>query len=205
MRAKRVLYIVDDEAIVRASIVSLVQAHGAFDCREYGSGDGFLDALDQLDPGCVVLDLQLEGASGMPLLHALFERSDRFRTIVVTGFGELLVAIEAFRAGAIDFLYKPYEMRPLLDAVDRAFHLLEHGAEPPQLVAKAQALMDRLSDIEADILAHLLQGQSSLSIAEALGLDVRTVQVHRARALAALSAPSIFAALRTVAVAGRLP
>lgn len=202
MMAKPILYVVDDEAIVRASIISLVEAHGDFDCREYGSGDGFLDALDTLERGCVVLDLQLAGASGLSVMQALSKRTDRFRVIVVTGFGELPIAIDAFRAGAVDFLHKPYEMRPLLDAIDRGFHLLAHGVEPPELVADAQGRFAQLSAIEADILARLMRGETNHSIGQILGLDARTVQVHRARALAALRAPSILAAIRIAAVAG---
>ena len=87
MTTKRRLYVVDDEAVVRASIVSLVQAHGDFECHEYPSGDAFLAALDSLAPGCAVLDLQLEGsANGQAVMEAL-AGLPAFRMIVVTGFG----------------------------------------------------------------------------------------------------------------------
>jgi two-component system response regulator FixJ len=205
MTARRVIHIVDDEAIVRASIVSLVQAHGMFECREYANGEAFLPRVDDIDPGCVVLDLQLDGVSGAPVIRALAERRDRFRMIVVTGYSDLTTAIEAFRAGAVDFLHKPYEMRALLDAVDRGFHLLEQGGEPPVLVAEAKARIARLTQDEADVLALLIEGQTNQDIARALGFDPRRVQIHRARALAALDAPSIPAAIRTAAVAGWPP
>ncbi|KQX25544.1 MULTISPECIES: response regulator transcription factor [unclassified Sphingomonas] len=205
MTARRVIHIVDDEAIIRASIVSLVQAHGAFECREYANGDAFLAAIDAIDPGCVVLDLQLDGVSGAAVIGALAERQDRFRLIVVTGYSDLAMAIEAFRAGAVDFLHKPYEMRALLDAVDRGFHLLERGSEPQVLVAEARARLARLTPDEADVLALLIRGQTNKDIARALGFDPRQVQIHRARALAALDAPSILAAIRTAAVAGWPP
>lgn len=204
MTARRFLYVVDDEAIVRASIVSLVQAHGAYECREFANCDAFLAALDDLDPGCVVLDLQLDGTSGADAMHALAARTGQFRTIVVTGFSDLATAIEAFRAGAVDFLHKPYEMRPLIEAIDRAFHLLEHGGEPPELVAAARALVDRLAEGEADVFAHLIRGETNEQIGRALRLDARAVQVLRARVLAALDAPSILAAIRIAALAGRL-
>ena len=196
------LYVVDDEAVVRASIVSLAQAHGGFDCREYESGDAFVAELDTLDPGCVVLDLQLEGLSGRTVLERLSTRIDRFRTVVMTGFGDFAVAVEAFRVGAVDFLYKPYEMRPLLDAIDRAFHLLDHGVEPPEPVAQAQARFALLSPDEARVLAGLIQGRTNQDIAQEMGVDARAVQVHRARALAVLGVPSILAAIRTAAIAG---
>ncbi len=202
MTERRLLHIVDDEAIVRASIVSLIQAHGDYDCREYGSAEIFLAALDDVDPGCVVLDLQLDGASGMSVMRTLQQRSDRFPMIVVTGFSDLPTAIEAFRAGAVEFLHKPYAMRPLLDAIDRGFHILEHGGEPPELVAAARARLARLSPVEAQILAGLIRGQTNQDIAGQLGLDARAVQVHRARALATIEASSILVAMRTVTIAG---
>lgn len=202
MTARRIIHIVDDEAIVRASIVSLVQAHGPFECREYADGEACLAAIDTIEPGCVVLDLQLDQVGGSRLIHALAQRQDRFRMIVVTGFSDLAAAIEAFRVGAVDFLHKPYEMRALLDAIDRAFHLLEQGSEPPALVAEAKARLARLTRNEAQVLALLVRGETNQDIARRLDLDPRTVQIHRARALAAIDAPSILAAIRTAAIAG---
>ncbi|ATE63087.1 response regulator transcription factor [Rhizorhabdus dicambivorans] len=204
MTAGRLLYVVDDEAIVRASIVSLVQAHGAYECREFANGDAFLSVLDGLEPGCVVLDLQLDGASGVTAMRALAERPDRFRTIVVTGFSDLSIAIEAFRAGVVDFLHKPYEIRPLLDALDRGFHLLEQGSEPPALVAGAKALVARLGGEEAELFARLIRGETNEEIGRALRLDARAVQIVRARVLSTLEAPSVLAAIRIAALAGWL-
>lgn len=197
----RRLYVVDDEAVVRASIISLVQAHGKFDCREFPSGDAFLAALATLEPGCVILDLQLRHSTGEAVIRALSGRPD-FRMIVVTGFGDLSVAIDAFRAGAVDFFYKPYEMRPLLDAVDRAYHLIEEGADRSELVAEARARIGRLGADEAEILAGLVRGKTNQDLARELGLDPRSVQVLRARALAGLEASSLLAAIRTAALAG---
>lgn len=197
----RRLYILDDEAVVRASIVSLVQAHGDFECDEFPSADAFLAALEGLVPGCVILDLQLQHSNGLTVMKALSGRPE-FRIIVVTGFGDLAMALDAFRAGAIDFLYKPCEMRPLLDAVDRAYQLIEKGVDRADLVADARARIARLGPLEAEILAGLVKGRTNQYLASALGLDERAVQIHRARALATLDAPSLLAAIRTAALAG---
>lgn len=196
------IYIVDDEAIVRTSTVSLVQAHGAFECREFAGGAEFLTHLGAIEPGCVILDLQHDGSDGFGMIRALAERTGHFRMIVVTGFSDLAVAIRAFNAGAVEFLHKPYEARALLDAVDRGFHLLEHGAEPPALVAEARARIARLTPDEADVLALLIDGQTNQEIARMLRLDPRQVQIFRARALAAIDAPSILVAIRTAVIAG---
>jgi two-component system response regulator FixJ len=202
MMAKRLLYVVDDEAIVRASIVSLVQAHGAYQCREFANGDVFLAALDTLEPGCVVLDLQLDGANGGTVMEALAAWSERFRTIVVTGFSDLATAIDAFRAGVVEFLHKPYEMGPLIDAIERGFHLLEHGSEPPDLVAEARRLITGLGDVEKAVFAQMVEGATNEEIARALRIESRAVQMIRAHVLTALRAPSSLAAVRVAALAG---
>ena len=204
MSKRRFLYIVDDEAIVRASIVSLVQAHGDYECREFANGDTFLAALDGLEPGCVVLDLQLEGAGGDAAMAALSQRTDRFRTVVVTGFSDLDTAIAALRAGALDFLHKPYEMRPLLDAIERGFHLIEHGSEPAALVEAVRSRLQRLQPDEAAVLKLLIQGQTNEQIGRALDIDARSVQLLRARILTTLDAPTILAAIRLAGLAGCL-
>ncbi len=197
----RRLYIVDDEVVVRASLVSLVQAHGDFECHEYANSDSFLAVLDSLEPGCVILDLQLGQSSGQSILHALAGNRD-FRMIVVTGYGDLGTAIEGFRAGIVDFFQKPYEMRQLLDAIDRAFHQIEHGAERADLVADAKARIASLDPLEAQILAGLMRGQTSQELARALRLDARTFQIHRARALETVAVPTLLAAIRLAALAG---
>ena len=158
---KRRLYIVDDEAVVRASIVSLVQAHGDFECDEFPSAADFLAALDRLRPGCVILDLQLQQSNGLTVMKALSGQAD-FRMIVVSGCSDQAAAIDAFRAGAIDFFYKPYEMRPLLDAMDRAYQLIEQGVDRADLVDDARARIARLGPVETEILAGLGRGQTSI-------------------------------------------
>jgi len=205
MTTGRFIHIVDDEAVVRASTVSLVQAHGRFECREYESGESFISKLDSAEPGCVILDLQLNAISGATVMRALAQRSDAFRMIVVTGFSDLPTAIAAFQAGAVEFLHKPYEMRALLDAIERAFHLLERGTEPPELVEQALGRIARLGAEEAEILARLVRGETHQDIAKALHFDARQVQILRARALTAIEAPSILAAIRTTAIAGWPP
>lgn len=202
MTGRRKLYIVDDEAIVRVSIVSLVQAHGDYDCREYSGGEGILAALDRLDPGVVVLDLQLDGVGGADVMRALARRADRFPVIIVTGFSDIHTAIDAFRAGAVEFFQKPYEIRPLLHALDRAFHKLEHGDGPAALAEEAHARLQRLDSEERDILRRLVNGDGNLEIARQLGADPRRIERVRAQALAKLDAGSIIEAIRLAALAG---
>lgn len=204
MTARRLLYVIDDEAIIRASIVSLVQAHGPYDCREFAAGDDFLAGLDGLEPGCVVLDLQLDGTAGVSVMSRLAERPRDFPTIIVTGFSDMPTAISAFRGGVVEFLHKPYEIRPLLDAIERGFHLLDHGSEPPALVAAARERLARLSGEEAEVLVRLIRGETNELMGRAMKRDSRSVQLLRAHMLAALDAPSVLAAIRLAALGGWL-
>lgn len=203
MKAKQTIYIVDDEAVIRASTVSLLRARGDLDTREFTSGRALLDDIDNLAPGCVILDLQLDGENGAEVMQALGERRRDFRVIVVTGTGDVTVAVDAFRAGAVDFLYKPYEIKPLMEAIDRALHLLEHGVEPPHAIEQAKAAMARLSPAETELLRQLIGGSTNQEIARTVGADERSVQMLRARLLASLEAPSLLAAIRTAMIAGQ--
>jgi len=203
VKARRTVYIVDDEAVIRASTGSLLQARGDLDTREFSSGHALLREIDGLTPGCVILDLQLVGESGAEVMEVLAPRSD-FRTIVVTGAGDIAAAVGAFRAGAVDFLYKPYEIKPLMDAIDRALYLLDHGEEPPQAVEQARMAMARLTNEEADLLQRLIGGYTNQQIARDAGADERSVQMLRARLLASLEVPSLLAAIRTAMIAGQV-
>lgn len=201
MGAKRTIYIVDDEAIIRASTVSLLRARGDVETCEFPSARALIGALDGLAPGCVILDLELDGDDGLAAMAALAERRRDFRTIVVTGTGDVATALQAFRAGAVDFLYKPYEIRPLMDAIDRALYLLDHGEESPQAVAQARAAMARMTAEEAGLLENLIGGRTNQEIAALVGTDEFGVRMLRARLLASLEASSLLAAIRTAMIA----
>ncbi len=123
--------------------------------------------------------------------------------IAVTGTGDIVAAVRAFNAGAIDFLYKPYEIVPLMAAIDRAFYLLDHGVEEPQAAALARQAMARLSRPEAEILGLLIRGHGNPQIGEAMASDERSVRVLLARMMDTLEAPSLLAAIRIAMTAGR--
>jgi len=198
------IYVVDDEAVIRASTVSLLRARGDLATREFPSGAALLAALDGLEPGCVILDLQMDYASGGAVMEALSRRPREFRLIVVTGAGDVEMAVRAFRAGAVDFLDKPYAMKPLMEAIDRALHLLDHGQAPPHALEHARAAMAHLSKAEADLLQELIRGRTALEIAALTGAQERSVQMLRARLLETLEAPSLLAAVRIAMIAGQL-
>lgn len=198
------LYIIDDEAIVRASIVSLLQADGGWDHAEFDSSDSFLAALDSLDPGCVLVDMQLPGSSGSVIIEALSRRPRPFPFVVVTGFSDFATAVRMFRLGAIDFLHKPFDPVALLDAVDRALHRLRDDSRWQDISADARRRIAALTGEEGRLMALVFEGLSNADIAAAMGVTPRDVQRARALALAKLDAPTIFDAMRVFALAGRL-
>jgi len=203
MSGKR-LYIIDDEAIVRASIVSLLQADGGWDHAEFDSSDSFLAALDSLDPGCVLVDMQLPGSSGSVIIEALSRRPRPFPFVVVTGFSDFATAVRMFRLGAIDFLHKPFDPVALLDAVDRALHRLRDDGRWQDISADARYRIAALTGEEGRLMALVFEGLSNADIAEAMGVTPRDVQRARALVLAKLGASSIFDAMRVFAQAGAL-
>ena len=206
MKAAGTIYVVDDVAVVRASTTSLLLARGDLEVREFVSGAALLAVLDHLDPGCVILDLQRNGASGArgaAVMAALACRPRDFRTIVVTSDGDIGTAVEAFRAGAVDFFYRPCERRPLMEAIDRALHLLEHGKEPPHLLEQMRSAMARLDEAQSDLLRSLVRGLTNHEIAVLSGTDEPGVRMARGRLLATLEAPSLLAAVRMAMIVER--
>lgn len=203
MTGKR-LYLIDDEAVVRASIVSLLQVDGVWDHREFATADDFLAALAGLSPGCVLIDLQLPGSSGSVVVEALAKVPQDFPFIVVTGFSDFSTAVHMFRRGAVDFLHKPFDPVALIDALDRALHRLQHGCERREIVEDARRRIAGLADDERRLMALVFEGGSNVEIAIELHADPRDVQRARALVLAKLGAPSIFDAMRIFALAGAL-
>ncbi len=203
MTSKR-LYLIDDEAVVRASIVSLLQVDGVWDHVEFATADDFLEALAGLSPGCVLVDLQLPGSSGSVVVEALATGPQRFPFIVVTGFSDFSTAVHMFRRGAVDFLHKPFDPVALIDALDRALHRLQYGGERREVAEDVRQRIAGLSEDERRLMALVFEGASNAEIAIELHADPRDVQRARAMVLAKIGAPSIFDAMRVFALAGAL-
>ncbi|RMH30334.1 MAG: DNA-binding response regulator, partial [Planctomycetota bacterium] len=159
------VYVIDDDASIRESVTFLLESAG-LRVRAFESCEAFLGVEPEAGPGCILLDLRLPAMSGLELQRALVERGERLPIIFITGHGDTASAVRAMKAGAIDFLEKPYAPETLLDAVERAVRM--DGAEQARQAdrARVSALMDRLSDRERDVLAHVVQGLRSQDIAD---------------------------------------
>jgi FixJ family two-component response regulator len=185
-----IVFIVDDDASFRDSLESLLRSVGQVS-TSYPSARAFLEAARPDLPACLVLDVRLPEQSGLELQRALAEQEVRLPVIVITGHGDIPMSVAAMKAGAIDFLTKPFRDQDLLDAIQRGVRLdRERRAEAVQLAALRQRHAT-LTPREREIMAMVAEGLPNKQIAAALGLREVTVKVHRAQVMRKLGAKSL--------------
>jgi len=200
----RAIYIVDDDDAVRASLHSLLSVRSDLVVRGYRSGDAFLEQVKELDPGVLLLDFHMPGSTGLDVLNAL-DSSPRFVPIVLTGQGNVGLAVQAMKAGALDFIEKPYEAETLMQLVDTAFSRLEEDSQAAARIGAAEAKIAKLSPRETDVLKGLIEGRSNKIIAYELDISPRTVEIYRANLMEKLEVRSLSEALRIAFAAGLFP
>ena len=182
--------IVDDSAALRDSLESLLRSVGQ-PCVSYASGLAFLEAPVPDAPACLVLDVRLPEQSGLDLLHGLRRAGVDIPVIVITGHGDIPMSVEAMKAGAIDFLTKPFRDQDLLDAIRRGVRLSrQRRAEAGQL-AVLQGRQATLTPREREVMAMVVEGLANKQIAALLDLKEVTVKVHRAQVMRKLEAKSL--------------
>lgn len=185
-----IVYVVEDDEATRKATARLLQAAGHA-VRTYGTGAEFLNASRARTSGCVVLDLQLPGASGLDVQQALTQTDDALPVVFLSGHGEVSDSVRAMKSGAVDFLTKSTDGSELLEAVSRA---LARSAEERVTRGRLRALRaryDRLSARERDVFAHLISGQLNKQVAFDLGISEQTTKIHRHRVLDKMQADSI--------------
>jgi len=202
----RHIYVVDDDDAVRASLQALLSLQSNLVVRGFRSGDAFLADAEELDAGVLLLDVHMPGSSGMDVLKALGrDATPRFATVILTGQGNVSLAVTAMKTGALDFLEKPYEVPHLLHTVELAFTRFErHNAESERIEA-AKTKLTRLSPRETDVLKGLIDGRANKVIAHELNLSPRTVEIYRANLMDKLEVRSLSEALRIAFAAGLFP
>lgn len=199
----RHIYVVDDDDAVRVSLQALLSLQSNLIVRGFRSGDAFLDEADQLDAGVLLLDVHMPGSSGMDVLKTLGRAATpRFMTVILTGQGNVSMAVLAMKAGAVDFLEKPYEVPHLLHAVEHAFARCERDNAEAERTEVAKTKLAKLSARETDVLKGLIDGRPNKVIAHELNLSPRTVEVYRANLMDKLGVRSLSEALRIAFAAG---
>jgi two-component system response regulator FixJ len=187
------VHVVDDDDAVRGSLSFLLDGAG-FDARAYASPLDMLAAVaDQPDlgPGCIVTDIRMPQMNGLELVGRLREAGVTLPVIVITGHGDLPLAIEAMRAGVVDFLEKPFDDEALLTAVRRATaeHAKAHRSDAER--KRFEAMIAALSPREREVLAGIVAGKLNKVIAHELGISPRTAEVYRAHLMAKTGARSL--------------
>jgi two-component system response regulator FixJ len=198
---ERTIYVIDDDAAVRRSLERLLDAAG-LRAISYATAAAFLGAVSGLPAGCILLDMRMPGMDGLELQARLIELGISFPVIVMTGQGDVHGAVRAMKAGAVDFIEKPFSEDSLFNAIEAAFARAKLS-DRVQEAEQAAKRIARLSPREREVLDALVAGQPNKVIAFDLGLSVRTVEVHRARMMDRLGVRQLGEAVR-LAVMARL-
>ena len=188
MQAK--VYVVDDDQGMRDSTVWLLQSVG-LEALSFASGQAFLDACIDDGPACVLLDVRMPGLGGLAVQQLMKERGLDLPVIFVSGHADVPIVVRAFKAGACDFIEKPYSDQLLLDSVQAALERAGRARQGDQALAQVQARVDGLTPRERDVFVPLAQGLNNREIAERLGVSVKTVDLYRGRVMKRLQAGSL--------------
>jgi two-component system response regulator FixJ len=199
MPAERTVHVVDDDIAIRRSLERLLDAAG-FRVVTYDAPLVFLDAAPGLLPGCALVDIRMPGMDGLELQATLTERQIPLPVIVMTGQGDVQSAVRAMKAGAVDFIEKPYTDEVLLGAIEAALARADR-ADGDRDIAEAARLIATLSPREREVLEALVAGRPNKVIAFDLGISVRTVEVHRSRMMERLGVRQFAEAVRLAVLA----
>ena len=199
MDGQRLVHIIDDEDSVRNSIGFMLRTTG-YAVRLWSSGAAFLRELRGIEPGCILLDIRMPEIDGLQVQQQINERGAAMPVIVLTGHGDVAIAVKAMRGGAIDFLEKPFEADRLLGAIDKAFERMRESNGASRTDA-ARTQLANLSAREREVLDGLAAGFPNKTIAYDLGISPRTVEVHRANLMQKLGVRSLSEALRVTFIA----
>lgn len=197
----RCVHLVDDDEAIRRSVSFMLRTSGLI-VRTYSSGAPLLEAARELEPGCVLLDVRMPGMDGLEVQQALKDGGTFFPVIVMTGHGDISLAVRAMKAGAIDFIEKPFGKAVVLAALEAGFQRLENTGKQDQRTEFAQARLKVLTRREHEVLQGLARGHPNKTIAYDLGISPRTVEVYRANVMAKLDVASLSEALRVAFAAG---
>jgi FixJ family two-component response regulator len=197
------IFVVDDDANFRNAISRLLRAGGY--AVQTSNSEEFLQSARTNGPGCVLLDLQMPGPSGLDLQSALARSENPLPIIFLTGYGDIPTSVYAMRAGADDFLTKPVKKEILFPAIDRALARDAQEREQRARRRELRARFDTLTPREREVLTHVLRGQLNKQIAGGLDASERTIKAHRANLMAKLQVQSVAELAHLAHEAGFLP
>jgi two-component system response regulator FixJ len=195
MTDMRRVYLVDDDDAIRRSAAFMLKTSG-FIVETFESGVIFLKSVKELTPGCILLDVRMPEIDGLEVQRALRERGTTMPVIVMTGHGDVTVAVSAMKEGATDFIEKPFEKVVLISAIEDAFVQVARADNGSLRATEAAVRLKILTPREREVLNGLVQGLPNKTIAYDLGISPRTVEIHRANLMTKLGVRSLSEALR---------
>ena len=201
MSDRRLVHIVDDEDAIRRSASFMLRTSG-FAVETWPTGIAFLKEVRHVEQGCILLDVRMPEMDGLEVQAALADKGITMPVIILTGHGDVTIAVRAMKCGAVDFLEKPFERAVLLGSIEAAFERLTAAGGRTTKASAAQVLLGVLTAREKEVLAGLAQGLPNKTIAYDLGISPRTVEVHRANLMTKLDVRSLSDALRIAFAAG---
>lgn len=196
----KIVHLVDDDEAVRRSAGFMLKTSG-YQVKSYSSGVELLKEKD-LQPGCILLDVRMPEMDGLEVQHALHDRGVGYPVIVMTGHGDVTVAVQAMKSGAVDFIEKPFEKTALIEAIEEGFGRLEHADRSRARSEEARVKLRVLTPREQEVLEGLVRGHPNKTIAYDLDISPRTVEIHRANLMGKLGVASLSEALRIAFAAG---
>jgi len=197
-----VVFIVEDDAELRQSIVSLLERGGST-CRSFESARAFLAAYEPQQPGCLVLDIRLPGMSGLELQRELKARETGLPVIVISGYGDVQIVVESMQLGAVDFIEKPFQTQSLLDAVHRALASDLRNRSRIEDQRRQRARLNALTERERLVVDLVVSGLTNKAIARRLNVSSQAIDARRANAMAKLGVENLAQLIRFALLAER--
>ena len=190
-----IVHVIDDDAEVRQSLAFLLSTVGLA-VRQHDSAISFLAALPEAQDGCIVTDVRMPGMDGIELQRRLRSDGNAIPVIVITGHGDIALAVDAMKAGAVDFIEKPFDDEVLIGAIKAALARRAGTRERDAQAAETRARLKLLSERERQVLAGLVAGKPNKIIAHGLDISPRTVEIYRANVMTKMQADSLSALVR---------
>lgn len=187
---KGTVYVVDDDEAVRDSLQWLLEGKD-YRVRCFGSAEAFLSRYDDREVACLIVDIRMGGMSGLDLQNRLLERQSPLPIVFITGHGDVPMAVDTMKKGAMDFIQKPFKEEALLKLVERMLTQAAASFSEHQLTVNRDALISKLTGRESQVMERIVAGRLNKQIADDLAISIKTVEAHRANIMEKLGANSV--------------
>jgi FixJ family two-component response regulator len=184
------VYVVDDDEAVRDSLQWLLEGKD-YRVRCFESAEAFLSRYDPREVACLIADIRMGGMTGLDLQNRLLERQSPLPIVFITGHGDVPMAVETMKKGALDFIQKPFNEEQLVSLVERMLEIARESFEVHQQAATRDALLGKLTTRESQVLERIVAGRLNKQIADDLGISIKTVEAHRANIMEKLGANTV--------------